>query len=128
MGSPAGLNPWNSCPGKSLQKLQRQSLVRVGAQNRETSLLLLNYCLVLKSYMHCSRFIVKVEPEYTELSPVNAGVTQGSGLEPLFYLVSTADLPTPLESTESAAVLATDSDPGIASQELGTNVVPLQKK
>jgi hypothetical protein len=38
----------------------------------------LNYFLVLKSYLHSRRFLVKAETEYAELFPVNAGTPQGS--------------------------------------------------
>jgi hypothetical protein len=66
---------------------------------------------------------VQVETVYTELSAVNAGVHHGSVLVPQLYLLYTANLPDSTESTialfpDDTVVLATDSDPGIALQEL----------
>jgi hypothetical protein len=81
----------------------------------------LNYFLILKSYLHSRHFPVKVETEYTELSQVNVGVLQGGVLGPLLYLLYSADLLTSPESTtetftDDTALVATDSDPAIASQ------------
>jgi hypothetical protein len=53
-------------------------------------------------------------------------------LEPLIYLICTADLRTSTESTSTTlaldtSVLATDSDPATASQKLQTNLDAIQK-
>jgi hypothetical protein len=80
--------------------------------------------------LHNRRFLIKSETEYTELSPVNVGIPQGSVLELLLYLICTADLPTSPESTtatfaDNTAVLTTDSDSAIASENLQTNVLEI---
>jgi hypothetical protein len=61
--------------------------------------LLLNYFLVLKSYLHSRHFLIKVETDYRELSSVNVGVSQDSVLGPLLYLLHPVDLPASPGST-----------------------------
>jgi hypothetical protein len=91
----------------------------------------LNYFLILKSYLYSRCFLSKVETEYTELSSVNAGASQGSVLGPLLYLLYIAHLPTSPESTtatfaDDIAVVATDNDPAIASHKQQTNLLAIQ--
>jgi hypothetical protein len=81
----------------------------------------MNYFLTLNSYLHSRHFLVTAETKFTELSSINASVPQGSVLGLLLYLLYTADLPTSLESTtgtftDDTAVVATGSEPAIASQ------------
>jgi hypothetical protein len=47
---------------------------RTGLLDKLRRSLPLNYFLILKSYLHSRYFLVKVETEYTELSPVTAGI------------------------------------------------------
>jgi hypothetical protein len=91
----------------------------------------LNYFLILKSYLHSKHFLVKVETEYTELSSVNVGVPQDNVQWPLLYLLYTVDLPTSPGFTTATfangtAVVATDSDPAIASQKLRTDLLAIE--
>jgi histone H2A len=92
----------------------------------------LNYFIILKSYLQNRHCLVKIENEYTELFPVNAGVPKGSVLGPLLYLLFTPDLPISPETisatlTDDTAVIATDNDPAIASRKLQTNLLAIQR-
>jgi retron-type reverse transcriptase len=91
----------------------------------------LNYFLLLNSYLSNRHFIVKVNTDLTDLTPINAGVHQGSVLGPILYLLYTADLPTSADSitatfADDTAVIAIDYDPATASQKLQTPLLAIQ--
>jgi hypothetical protein len=80
---------------------------------------------------------VNVETEYTEFSAVNVGVHRGSVLVPQLHLLYTSNLSNSTESTTAAfpddtVILATNSDSGIALQELqaiqGSKFSPINKR
>jgi hypothetical protein len=91
----------------------------------------LNYFIISKSYQQNKHFLLKIKNDYAELSPVNAGVPQGSVFRSLLYLLFTADLPISPETTsatfaDDTAVIATDSDPAITSTIVETNLLAIQ--
>lgn len=99
----------------------------IGLHLKLRQLLPLNYFLLLKSYLSNRHFIVKVGDEFSNLSPIHAGVPQGSVLGPLLYLLFTNDLPTsPYTTTatfaDDTAILASDPNPVTASLKLQNNL------
>jgi hypothetical protein len=91
-----------------------------------------SYFLILNSYLQARHFHVKVAQQYTELFPVKAGMPQSSVLVPFVCLLYTADIPTSPDTTtatfaDNTVVLATDSDPAIASHILQTGLLTIKK-
>ena len=81
------------------------------------------YYLILKSYLHSLSFQVKFNTSFSTCHEVLPGVPQGSVLGPMLYLFFTADFPTTDRTTiatfaDDTGLIATHSDPLIASQHL----------
>lgn len=89
------------------------------------------YYNILKSYLEHRHFFVKHQDEETSLFPIYAGVPQGSVLGPVLYILYTADIPTTRKTVtatfaDDTAVLASHTDPIIASNNLQQNLTKIQ--
>lgn len=86
---------------------------------------------ILQSYLTGRYFRVKYEDSYSDLREIKAGVPQGSVLGPVLYLLFTSDIPNLEENTtatfaDDTALLAVDSDVGIATAKLQRSVNKIQ--
>lgn len=82
---------------------------------------------ILKSYLEDRYFLVNVGEAFTNLHLIRTGILQGSVLEPILYLLFTADLPTNRSVTvgtfaDDTAVLASHPDPEVASATLQSSL------
>jgi retron-type reverse transcriptase len=85
------------------------------------------YYRTLESYLTERLFQVKFKDEITTLRKTEAGVPQGSVIEPVLYLIYTSDLPISDNATtatfaDDKAILDTHEDPAIASMELQATI------
>jgi len=82
---------------------------------------------IIKSYLSNRKYYVKQKSERSEIYNIRAGVSQGSVLGPLLYLIYTADLPKEnnimlATFADDTAILASHNDPYCASQILQRNL------
>jgi len=90
------------------------------------------YYLLLKTYLHSRYFKVKYNSSYSSCHEVLSGVPQDSVLEPLLYLIFTAELPTTDHTiiatfADDTGLLAVHADPIVASQQLQHHLDILQE-
>jgi len=88
------------------------------------------YYLLLKSYLTDRYFQVRYNGTYSDCHEVKSGVSQGSVLAPLLYLLFTADLPTTNYTTiatfaDDTGLLAVHRDSAVASQRLQSHLILL---
>jgi hypothetical protein len=80
------------------------------------------FYIVLKSYLEERYFQVEIEDTISDYNIIKAGVSQGSVIGPLLYLMYTADMPTSDITlilaifAEDTAILSSDADPVRASE------------
>jgi hypothetical protein len=103
----------------------------IGLLNKLRQSLPINYFLLLQSFLQNRHFFIKFASAQHPLSPIHAGVPQDSVLGPVLYLIYNADLPTSPATTiatfaDDTAILALNSDPAIASQQLQTHLNAIQ--
>jgi hypothetical protein len=90
------------------------------------------YAEILESHLAERFFRIKQQDAYSELKKIKAGVSQGSVLGPVLYLLYTSDLPV-LESSTVAifaddnAILAIGSSNEESTEKLQTAIHEMQK-
>jgi hypothetical protein len=91
----------------------------------------INYFIFLQSFLQNIHFFVRFGCAQHPLSPIHAGVPQDSVLGPFLYLIHHELPASPATTTatfaDDTAILATDSDPAIASQKLQIHLNALHK-
>jgi hypothetical protein len=92
-------------------------------QSRSLLFCTLNSPYLLKSYLNERQLETKINGEASSLFRIHSGITQGSILGPLLYVLYTSDVPTSRETilgtfADDTAIFATHEDPTIASLNL----------
>jgi len=86
---------------------------------------------IIKSYLLQGTFKVEFGDVVTQLKNINSGVPEGNVLEPVLYLLYTADLPVALDIitatyADDTAILTTNKDHIEASQRLEKSLFHIQ--
>ena len=87
------------------------------------------YVNIIKSYLEDRYFQIKQEEAYSKLKKMNAGVSEGSVLGPLLYLLYTSDLPedsSNITFADDTAILATGQDNKESIRKLNTSFSKIQ--
>ena len=91
-----------------------------------------SYFNLLKSYLNERQFETKFNGETSSHFHIHSGVSQGSTLGPLLYVLYTSDLPTSRDTTlgtfaDDTAIFAIHEDPTIASLNLQQHLHIIEK-